>query len=524
MKENSKHTHAEIDERYHALITNASAIRAITAAVEGTLGPRGLDTMLVDRAGDIVITNDGVTILDRMEVSHPAARMLINIARAQHEKVGDGTTTATVMAGTLLSEGMNHIMKGVPVTRIIDGLHKGVNEALKELESQSIPVAYPDDPILENVAVVAGRGEEDIAQKVVQAAKILGREKLLEKSFKFNKIIISIEGQENEVFEGIVIKKKPVNEAMPEVVEDARILCLDDALDVEPPQEGSLRTESGFQLYMKKKEEFEKNVKKIVEAGVNVILTARGLSDKAEEILTDSRVLVVTRLTLRQLRKACQHTGATAIKKTALIRPMRDLKKYLGKARKVYRDRKLKNIRVEGGAGIPTATIIVGSSTREVVEEKERIAADAASAVQLAVQSGIVPGGGAVELAVSRKLIDFRKTMKGISSFGVDCVIEALKRPLAQIIQNSGFNPLEKVEEVLAAQAAQNSASLGIDCETGKIVDMLEAKIVDPTQVKLFALKAAAEVAESILRINTIIKMKDLQPVEVTGSERFNYR
>jgi archaeal chaperonin len=501
----------EVNEKLSALITNASAIRAITGSVEGTIGPKGLDTMLVDRSGDIIITNDGVTILDRMDVVHPAARMLINIARAQHEEIGDGTTTATIMAGTLVSEGLNHIIKGVPVTRIIEGIRTGVKTAMDELKRRSIPVKFPDDPLVYHVSLIAGRGHEDIAKKVAESIKLVGREKLVDPAFKIRDSIIGIEGADSEVLEGIVIKKRPVNETMPDDIPSPLILCLDDSLDIEKIDEGSLRTESGFNLMLKRQEDFDVNVRKIIDLGINVILLHRGLAEKAEQILTDAGVLVLSRLTSGQLRRACEHTGATAIKKIALSGSPEQIRKYLGRANQVKRDRRLNNFRIIGGEGKSIATIIIGAPTQEVVEEKERIACDAASAVQAAIKGGVVPGGGAVELAISRTLTDLRSRVKGMSAFGIDCVIESLKRPVAQIILNSGFNPLEKVEDLITLQGEKNSDRLGIDCETGEITDMVENRIVDPTLVKLHALKAAGEVAEAILRINTIIKMKDLQ-------------
>ncbi len=169
----------------------------------------------------------------------------------------------------------------------------------------------------------------------------------------------------------------------------------------------------------------------------------------------------------------------------------------------------MKNVRVLGGGGKPAATFLVGAPTLEVVEEKERIAADAVSAVQAAVRGGVVAGGGAVELALAARLKDYRSSINGMSAHGVDCVIEALKQPMSRIIQNSGFNPLEKLEEVISAQINENNENLGLDCDTGEVVDMISMQVIDPALVKLHAIKAAGEVARAILRINTIIKMRD---------------
>ena len=502
-------TKPEVDESISALISNASAIRAITGAVESTLGPKGLDTMLVDRMGDIIITNAGVTILDRMEVSHPAARMLINIARSQHDEIGDGTTTATIMAGTLIQEGLSKILKGVPVTRIIDGIQQGINFAMEELKQRTIALDFPGDPLLKAVALIAGREDEDIADKSCDAAKFVGFDKLMDPSFKLKETVVAIQGAENEVFEGIILKKKPVNDAIPTDLENVEILCFDDSLEVEKPQEGSLNTEIGFKRFIEKQREFDKNLKKIIDMRVRLIMLTRGLSDRAEEILTEAGVLIISRLTSRQMRRICEHIGATALKKSSLENSPEKLKSYTGGAQRVFYDKRLKNTRILGGKGKPIATFLVGAPTDEVVEEKERIACDALSSTQAATRGGVIPGGGVVELAISRKLAEHRNSIRGMSAHGIDCVIEALKKPISQITRNAGFNPLEKVEEVASSQVNKGNDSLGLDCETGQVIDMLSINVVDPTLVKLYALKAAGEVARAILRINTIIKMRD---------------
>ena len=164
----------EVDEKIAALITNSNAIRAVASAVEGTIGPKGLDIMLVDRFGEVTITNDGVTILKQMDVNHPAAKILINIAKAQQEEVGDGTTTATIMAGAMVSEGVTQILKGVPVARVIEGIKIGIEKAQRILKSNLIPVKDINDPNLKNVALIAGRDNDDIADLVTEAAKLVG--------------------------------------------------------------------------------------------------------------------------------------------------------------------------------------------------------------------------------------------------------------------------------------------------------------------------------------------------------------
>lgn len=500
---------SDVDERLAALITNSNAVRAISSAVEGTLGPKGLDTMLVDKFGEVVITNDGVTILTTMEANHPAAKMLINIAKAQQAEIGDGTTSATVMAGALVSEGVEQVLKGVPVTRVIEGIKAGVAKALEQIKEKSIPVTGMNDPRLIMVALIAGREHEDIARLVVEAAGMTGVDKLKDPSFKLSDAVKSKEGAENEVFMGLIINRERLNKHMPGDVKNARILVIDDALEPEEIEDEALATEAGFAKYLELQEQFKNNLKKIAEMGVKVVLVDRGVDNYAEEVLTDSGIMVVQRVSNKELRKAAEHTGARPIKRTGLKKDISDLTKYLGKAKRVYEDEKLEHIRILGGKGKPTATVLVGAATEEVVGERERIAKDAAASVQASVKGGIVPGGGSIELALVREVEKVRENVRGMAAYGVDCVVEALKRPFSQIVANAGFNPLEKIGDVTAAQVKEGKDSLALDCDSGEVADMFALGVIDPTLVKLYALKAAGEIAEAILRIDTIIKKRE---------------
>jgi chaperonin GroEL (HSP60 family) len=500
---------SDVEERLAALITNSNAVRAIAAAVEGTLGPKGLDTMLVDKFGEVVITNDGVTILTSMEANHPAAKMLINIARAQQAEIGDGTTTAIVMAGALVSEGVDQIIKGVPVTRVIEGIRAGVVKALELLREKAVKVKGTDDPVLMQIALIAGREHSDIAELVVQAAAMTENDKMTDRSFKLSDAVKSQEGAENEVFMGIIINKERLNKHMPKEASNVKILVIDDALEPEEIEDEALATEAGFARYQELQEQFKTNLAKIVELGIKVVLVDRGVDNYAEEVLTDAGVMVVQRISNKELCKAAEHTGARAIKRTALRKEPAALAKYLGKAQRVYEDEKLEHIRILGGKGKPMATVLVGAATEEVVGERERIAKDAAASVQASVKGGVVPGGGSIELALAREIEKVRENVRGMAAYGVDCVVEALKRPFSQIVANAGFNPLEKIGDVTAAQVKEGKESLAIDCDTGDVADMFQLGVVDPALVKLYALKAAGEIAEAILRIDTIIKKKE---------------
>ncbi len=502
-------TGTDVDERLAALVTNSNAVRAIASAVEGTLGPKGLDTMLVDKFGEVVITNDGVTILTTMEANHPAAKMLINIAKAQQAEIGDGTTTATVMAGALVGHGVEQVIKGVPVARVIEGVRVGVRKGLELIKEKSRPVADTNESVVRKVALIAGRGYEDIAELVVGAAGLIGLEKLKESGFKLSDTIIAEEGAENEVFMGVIVNKERLNKHMAPYVNEARVLVVDDALEPEDIGDEALATEAGFARFQELHREFQDNLQKIIDLGINVVLVDRGVDDIAEEILGDAGVMVIQRVSGKELRKAAEHTGARPIKRTGLKKASEDLSKYLGRADKIYEDEKLKHIRILGGKGKPMATVLVGAATEEVVGERERIAKDAAASVQAAIRGGVVPGGGALELAVAREVEKTRESIRGMAAYGVDCVVEALKRPFSQIAANAGFNPLEKIGDVIAAQSTEGKDSLALDCDTGDVTDMEELGVIDPTLVKLHALKAAGEISEAILRIDTIIKKRE---------------
>ena len=500
---------SEVDERNAALMANASAIAALASAIEGTLGPKGLDCMLVDRFGDTTVTNDGATILDRIDTNHPAARMLIKTARAQEEAVGDGTTTTTLIASMLVSEGAAQVARGVPVVKIIEGIKLGVAEALRFIESHSKPIEGTEDETLLRVALIAARGHKDIAELIVQAARLVGRDLLCDPGFSLADTVLAKEGAENEVFCGVVLDKQRVNRQMPRCVEDAKVLIVDDALEPTQIDDDALGTESGFAKHLAYREEFRSNIQKLIDMGVTFVAVAKGIDPIAEELFTDAGVFAVRRLTSKDISKLVELTGGKTIKRAGLAKTPEELERFLGRCERVYEDERLDHIRVIGKPEARAAAVVVGASTREVRDERERIARDAAGAVQAAVRSGVVPGGGAIEVAAARHVQTVRESVKGLSAYGVEIVAAALKKPLAQIVANAGFNPLEKVEEVMLAQAQTGKWMLAVDCDSGAVADMFELGVIDPTGVKLYAIRAAAELAEAILRINTVIRKRD---------------
>ena len=476
-------------EKTSALMANAAAVVAIASAVEGTLGPKGLNSMLVDRYGEVTITNDGATILERMEINHPAARLVIGTAQAQAEEVGDGTTTAALLAASLVSEGVRHARNGVPVIKLIEGMQAGMRQALDFLATQAVPISDPADPHLREAALVAGRGVAELADLAVAAAAHLGFERLLEEDFRLSDLVLAQEGAPTELIAGLVLDRTRLNRQMPRQVGPARILLLDDALEPEEVEASALGTEAGFQRYLRLQEEFLHGLAGLLEAGVNCFFVRRGISDAAEELLTAAGALAVRRLSRRDLTRLAEFTGARPLKRGGLKKSATELEAFLGHAEQVAENERFDHLQVLGGAGRPAATMLVGAATREVRQERQRIAEDAASAVQAAVRGGAVSGGGAFELAAARHVSTFRQQSPGMAAYGVDCVVEALKRPLSQIITNAGFNPLDKVEQAWAAQAEAGNSALGLDCDTGQVADMRAAGVLDAAPVKRQALQ-----------------------------------
>jgi chaperonin GroEL (HSP60 family) len=503
------YSESKTDDKFQTLLNNANAARVISQVVESTIGPKGLDIMMVDGFGDVLVSNDGVTILKSMETQHPAGRMIINTARAQQNEVGDGTTTATIIAGTLVAEGVTQVLKGVPVTMVIEGIKLGTKKAVELIHQHTRKIASLEDGRLFDIACIAGRGHTDIAKLVVEGAKIIGEERLLDREYKFTDAIMARESSGNQVLKGIILNKEPVNKDMPLNLTEPRILVIDDALGPEDINHDAMKTESGFQYYLKARETYQQNLSKIVDLKVNLVVVDRGIDDIAEEVLTQAGVMVIHRASSKEIQKLCKHTGARKIKRATLNRDLDCIKSFLGRAQTVTVDQKLKYTLVIGGQAENNATVVVGASTEEVVDERERIAKDAASAVQAALQGGIVPGGGAIEVWIAAQLENYAQGVEGMVSFGISCVKEAILKPFICMVDNAGFNSLEKLRDVIAAQKNKGLDSIAVNFNNGLLINVMDQGIVDPALVKTKALEMASEVAVAILRINTIIKMRN---------------
>ncbi|MEO3947873.1 TCP-1/cpn60 chaperonin family protein, partial [Gorillibacterium sp. CAU 1737] len=346
------------DERFAALLNNASAIRAVCSAVEGTLGPKGLDTMLVGPDGDVLITNDGVTILERMDVTHPAARLLVQVARSQQNEIGDGTTTATVLAGAMVAEGAAQVVKGVPVAKVVAGIEEGAQLAAECIEASAVPVKGLDDPMLHRIAYIAGREQADLARLVLEAARLVGTERLMDDRFRLAAAVLPLVGR-SEVVPGLLLAKKPAGFYGRQEPAGEGVLILMDALEPEKSAEESLGTEAGYREYAESRERFRAELLRLAELGVGLIAADRGVDAEAEQFCADRGIMVLPRLPRAELARLGDYAGAVPVRRAALAKSAADLGRALGRARLAY-DPAHGRVRVTAGAGRPAVTVAVG--------------------------------------------------------------------------------------------------------------------------------------------------------------------
>jgi chaperonin GroEL (HSP60 family) len=300
------------------LLNNLSTIKSIADAVRGTFGPKGLDVMMIDQYGDFTITNDGVQILSLIETSHPAAKILIDAAKTQEEQVGDGTTTVTLLTEALLSEAVKQVEKGVPIPKLIEGIKVALKKTEEDLKEISIPIQDLNDSKLASVALISGRGEKELVDLILQAAKTIGCEKLKNPNFKFAKTIISKSQTESQLIKGIILNKSRLNSSMPFELKAAKVLVIDDALAPEDLPQEAIGTEKGFAQFQQIQANFLQGIKKIIDLGVKLVLVDSNIHPYAEELFVEAGIIAVQRIASSEIQRAIQYTGAKPISRRGL--------------------------------------------------------------------------------------------------------------------------------------------------------------------------------------------------------------
>jgi thermosome len=499
-----------------ALKNNIAAAKAVADAVKTTLGPKGMDKMLVDSLGDVVITNDGATILDEMQIENPAAKMMVEVAKTQDKIVGDGTTTAAVLAGELLKKAEDLLDQEIHPTVITKGFRIAKAKALEMLDKISLHVSIRDEDVLKQIAETAmtGKSAEKASSELADlAVKAIKKVAEVEGSkVKIDTDNIKIEKKEGgaindtELIEGIVIDKEVVHSGMPKVVNDARIVLIDSALEIkelEGDAKINIDSPEKMQAFLDSQETFLKSmVERIAKAGANVVFCQKGIDDIAQHYLAKKGILAVRRVKKSDMEKLAKATGGT------IISNVKDLSKndlgYAGtvQEKKVAGD---EMIFIEKCKSPKAVTILIRGGTEHIVDEVERAVEDAVKGLASALELGkIVAGGGATEMEVAKEIRNYAEGFKGREQLAINVFADAIEIIPRALAENSGLDPIDILVSLRAEHDA-NKKMFGVDVFTGETQDMRKLGVVEPLKIKLQAIKSAAEAAEMILRIDDMI-------------------
>jgi len=498
------------------------AAKIVAESVKSALGPKGMDKMLVDSFGDVTITSDGRTILSEMDIQHPAAKMMVEVSKTQDDEVGDGTTSAVIIAGELLGRAEELIDKSVHPTVIIDGYRKAAEKALEVLEKIAIPVRSGDRQWLKRVAVtsmasklVADHKEElaDIASEAV-----LHVAEKVDKEYRVDIDDIMVEKKpgesmtETRLINGIVVDKEVVHPGMPKRVEKAKIALLDTALEIEKTEfDAKINIESPEQMeaFLKQEESMLRDmVEKVAKTGANVIVAQKGLDDLAQHFLARKGILAVRRVKKSDMEKLAKATGGKIITN---LDDMRE--KDLGYA-ELVEERKIgddKMTFIEGCKNPKSVAILIRGGTERIVAEAERSIHDALCVARDVVREPkIVAGGGSPELEVAKALREYAQTLPGREQLAVTSYADAMESIPLTLSENAGLDPIDIISE-LRARHEKGEIWAGVDVLEGKPRNLEKVGVFEPLAVKKQIIKSATEAATMILKIDDIIasgKMK----------------
>jgi thermosome len=501
---------------------NITAARIVAEAVKSSLGPKGMDKMLVDSLGDVTITSDGHTILKEMDIQHPAAKMMVEVSKATDDEVGDGTTSVVVVAGELLGKAEDLIEKNVHPTILIDGYQRAAEKALETLEKIAIPVEPNDKGSLKKVAMTSmasklvAENREHLAD--IAASAILHVATNVKEQYKADLDDIMVEKKPGEsltdtkLIDGIVLDKEVVHPGMPKRVEKAKIALLDCALEVEKTKfDAKLNIERPEQMdaFLKQEENMLKDmVEKISNAGANVLVCQKGIDDLAQHFLARRGILAVRRAKKSDMEKLAKATGGKVVTSIDDI-----TENDLGYA-KLVEESKIgddKMTFVEGCKNPRSVAILIRGGTERFVDEAERSIHDALCVVRDVVQEPkIVACGGAAELEISRVLKGYADELPGKEQLAVQAYVEALEIIPTTLAENAGLDPINIISE-LRARHEKGETWAGVGVYEGKVKDMKEIEVFEPLSVKKQIIKSATEAACMILKIDDVIaagKMK----------------
>ncbi len=511
---------------------NITAARIIAETVKTTLGPRGMDKMLVDSLGDVTITNDGATILDEIDVQHPAAKMMVEVAKTQDDEVGDGTTTAVVLAGELLTKAEELIDKDVHPTVIVDGYRAASEEALKALEEIAIKVEPSDKEFLKKVAKVAVASKllseyKDYIADLTVDAILQVAEKTLE-GYKVDIDDVKVEKKAGEslmdtkLVKGVVLDKEVVHPGMPKRIENAKIALLDAPLEIEKTEisaEIRIRDPAQMKAFLDEETRMMKEmVEKIAKTGANVALCQKGIDDMAQHFLAKKGIMAVRRIKKSDMEKLARATGGKIVTNLDDLKPSDLGECKLAEERKIGDD---KMVFIEGCKDPKSVAILIRAGLERLVDEAERSLTDALSVIaDVYEKNRIVAGGGAVEAELAKRLKEYAAKVGGRKQLAIEAFAKSLEIIPKALAENSGLDPVDIMVSLRAAHESPDGKWMGVDVYTGKIEDMMKKGVIEPVKVKEQAIKSAVEAAAMILRIDDVIAAAKPPPTPSKKGEK----
>ena len=512
------------DKGKDAQFNNITAARTISDAVRSSLGPRGMDKMLVDSVGDVVITNDGVTILKEMDVQHPAAKMLVEVAKTQDQEVGDGTTTSVIIAGELLKKALDLIDSNVHPTIITAGYRMANEKAQEILKSIATKVDPKDDKTLKLIAQTAmiskqvSGSKEFFSDMVVDAVKTImdkdpeGKMQIDLKNIQTVKKA-GANMEESELVKGLIVDKEPVNPTMPHLVKNAKIALVNVAFEVRKPEvDAKIQITDPAMLNQFIAEE-EKTLKDMVEcvkkAGANVVFCQKGIDDLAQHYFAREGIYACRRVKKSDMERLGKSTGASIISKISEM-TAEDLGyadtvelKFVGDEQMTF---------INGCKNPKTVSVLVRGGTQHVADEVERSLVDAWSVVKVSIEDGLIcTGGGSTAMELAMKIRDYAASVGGREQIAIEAFASAMEIIPTTLAENAGLDPINMVIEMRKQHKAGKKFA-GINPFTGKVEDMMKLNVIEPIRIGKQAINSATDAAVMILRIDDVIASKSGSP------------
>jgi len=491
---------------------NILAAKMVSEIVKTTLGPKGMDKMLVSPTNDIIVTNDGVTILEEMQIEHPAAKMIVEISRTQDSEVGDGTTSVVMLAGKLLENAERLLDKKIHPTVITKGYRLAAEKAQEVLREIALKITPDDHEVLKQVAMTAmtGKGAEDSKEKfaeiIVRAVtQVASNGKVDLGNIKIEKA--KGDGvKDTELISGIVLDKEKVSHDMPSRVEGAQIALIDFPLELKNPEidtKISISSPDQLQGFLAQEERTIKEmIEKVQNSGATVVLCQKGIDDFAQYLLSKEGIYACRRVAKSDMEKISKATGGK------IVSNLDELTNFeLGNAQTVEEVRHGGDVLtyVRGCKNPKAMTILIHGGTEHVIDEMERAIKDGLGVVVSALTSGlVVPGGGAVEMELSKRLREFSQGLSGREQLAVEEFASALEFIPTTLAENAGLDPIDILTELKSRHDA-GERNAGLNLFTNKVENVLEARIIEPLKIKTQAISSATDVANMILRIDDVI-------------------